>query len=70
MTACQTFKEELNMTTTVLTEGIKTAFTTAVAQIATDTGTMVSEALPYGLAIAGTFIVIRLGIGFFKSIAH
>lgn len=56
--------------TSFLTENVTNAFTSAVSQIATDVGSMVAAALPYGLAIMGTFLVIGLGIKFFKSIAH
>jgi hypothetical protein len=31
---------------------------------------MVTTALPIGLGIMGLFLAIRLGIGFFKSVAH
>lgn len=51
-------------------EGMKTAFTTALTTVKTDVTEMVTAALPIGLAIMGLFLAIRLGIGFFRSIAH
>lgn len=56
-------------TTSLITESLKTAFTTAVGQVTTDVGAMMSIALPAGLVIMGGFLAIRLGIGFFKSVA-
>lgn len=55
--------------TSLITEGLKTAFTTAVNQVVTDVGSMMGVALPAGLIIMGGFLAIRLGIGFFKSVA-
>lgn len=49
---------------------ITTAFGTALATVQTDVLGMVKVALPVGLVIMGTFIAVRLGIGFFKSIAR
>lgn len=49
--------------------GLVTAFTTAVGTIQTDVMSFVTAALPVALAIAGTFIAVKLGIRFFKSIA-
>ena len=56
-------------TTSLITEALKTAFSTAVNQVVTDVGAMMSVALPAGLLIMGGFLAIRLGIGFFKSVA-
>lgn len=56
-------------TTSLITESLKTAFTTAVGQVVTDVGGMMQIALPAGLLIMGGFLAIRLGIGFFKSVA-
>ncbi len=49
-------------------EGLKTAFETALGTVQTDTMSFITSALPVGLAIAGTFIAIKLGIKFFKKI--
>lgn len=57
-------------TTSLVTEALKTAFSTAVNQVQTDVGSMMSVALPAGLVIMGGFLAIRLGIGFFKSVAN
>lgn len=56
--------------TAVLSEGVKTAFTTAVETVQGGATEMVTLALPAALGIMGLFLVIKLGIGFFKSIAH
>lgn len=50
-------------------EGIQTAMTTALTTIQGDAMTMISTALPPALIIAGAFIVVRLGLRFFKSVA-
>ena len=54
----------------MITEGLKTAFSTAVTQVQTDVGSMMSTALPAGLLIMGGFMAIRLGVRFFKSVAN
>lgn len=54
----------------MITESLKTAFSTAVTQVQTDVGSMMSTALPAGLLIMGGFLAIRLGVKFFKSVAH
>lgn len=54
----------------MITEGLKTAFSTAVTQVQTDVGSMMTSALPAGLMIMGGFLAIRLGVKFFKSVAH
>lgn len=56
--------------TTLITESLKTAFSTAVSQVVTDVGSMMSVALPAGLLIMGGFLAIRLGIRFFRSVAN
>jgi len=56
--------------TSMITEGLKTAFSTAVSQVQNDVGSMMSTALPAGLVIMGGFLAIRLGIRFFKSVAN
>ena len=48
-----------------LTEVMKTAF----EAVQTNVVDMVSMALPIGLGIMGLFLAIRLGIGFFRSVA-
>lgn len=54
----------------MITEGLKTAFATAVTQVQTDVGSMMATALPAGLLIMGGFLAIRLGVRFFKSVAN
>lgn len=54
----------------MITEGLKTAFATAVSQVQADVGSMMSTALPAGLLIMGGFLAIRLGVKFFKSVAN
>lgn len=53
-----------------MSEALQTAYSTALATVQTDVTTMVSAALPIGLGIMGLFLAIRLGISFFKSVAH
>lgn len=57
-------------TTTLISESLKTAFSTAVGQVVTDVGSMMSVALPAGLLIMGGFLAIQLGIRFFRSVAN
>lgn len=56
--------------TSFVTEAMKTALTTAFEGVASDVSSIATIALPVGLGIAGLFIAIRLGIGFFKSVAN
>lgn len=44
-------------------------FTTSLGVIQTDVLGYVSAALPVALVIVGTFMAIKLGIKFFKSVA-
>lgn len=53
-----------------MSEALQTAYSTALTTVQTDVTTMVSTALPIGLGIMGLFLAIRLGIAFFKSVAH
>lgn len=57
-------------TASLLTDAMKTAFTDGVKAVQTDVSTMIAIALPAGIAIMGLFMAIRLGIGFFRSLAH
>lgn len=52
-----------------MSEGLTTAFTTAITAVQTDVTGLVTVALPIGLGIMGLFLAIRLGIRFFGSIA-
>lgn len=54
----------------LVSEAMKTAYTAALQGVQTDVSTMVTIALPIALGIVGLFLAIRLGIGFFRSIAH
>lgn len=56
--------------TTFITEAMKTALSDAFAGVAADVASIATVALPTALGIAGLFIAIRLGIGFFKSTAN
>lgn len=49
---------------------VSTIFAEALNTIQTDVQSFVTIALPVGLSIAGLFMAIRLGIGFFRSVAH
>lgn len=55
--------------TGLLTESMKTAFSNAVEGIQTDVTSMITVALPAGLAIMGIRLAIRLGVSFFQSVA-
>ena len=57
-------------TGSMITEALKTAFSTAVNNVLTDVGGMMALALPAGLTIMGGFLAISLGVKFFKSVAH
>ena len=56
--------------TSLITEAMKTAFTSGVNAVQTDVSSMVTMALPAGMAIMGLFMAIRLGVGFFRSLAN
>ena len=53
-----------------MSEAITTAVKTGLTQVGTDTQSLITTALPIGLGIMGVFMAIRLGIGFFRSIAN
>lgn len=55
--------------TGLLTEGMKTAFNNAIEGIQSDVTTMIATALPAGLAIMGIRLAVRIGVGFFRTIA-
>lgn len=53
----------------MLSEAMKTAFSNAVESIKDDVTGMIVVALPAGLAIMGIRLAVRLGVGFFRTIA-
>ena len=53
----------------MLTEAMKTAFSNAVDNIKDDVTCMIVVALHAGLAIMGIRLAVRLGVGFFRTIA-
>lgn len=53
-----------------MSEAMTTAFTTALTSVQTDVTGLATAALPIGLGIMGLFLAIRLGIGFFRSVAR
>lgn len=53
----------------MLTEAMKTAFSNAVESIKEDVTGMIVVALPAGLSIMGIRLAVRLGVGFFRTIA-
>ena len=55
--------------TGLLTESMKTAFSNAVEGIQGDVTSMITVALPAGLAIMGIRLAVRLGVGFFRTVA-
>lgn len=54
----------------LISDAMKTAFSTALGGVLSDVVSMVTTALPVGLGIMGLFLAIRLALGFFRSIAH
>lgn len=61
---------ESTQTVSLLTDAMKTAFNNGVTAVQSDVSGMVTLALPAGMAIMGLFMAIRLGIGFFRSLAN
>ncbi len=53
-----------------MSEALLTAFNTAVTTIQGNVVSMISTALPAGLSIMGIGLAVRIGIGFFRSIAR
>lgn len=51
-------------------ESILDAMNAAFTTVQADTMDVISAVLPVALAIVGTFLVVRLGIKFFKSVAR
>lgn len=54
----------------MLSADLQAVVTDAFTAVATDVVSIVKIGLPIGLGIMGLFLAIRLGIGFFKSVAH
>lgn len=61
---------EAGVSTGMLTDAMKTAFTTALNGISADVFDLMGVALPIGIGIAGVFMAIRLGMRFFHSVAN
>jgi len=57
-------------TTSLITYAMTTAFNNGVTAVQTDVSSFVTLALPAGMAIMGLFMAIRLGVGFFRSLAN
>lgn len=57
-------------TTSLITDAMKTAFDNGVKAVQSDVSNMVTLALPAGMAIMGLFMAIKLGVGFFRSLAN
>lgn len=55
--------------TGLLSESMKTAFNNAIEGIQQDVITMITYALPAGLSIMGIRLAVRIGVGFFKTVA-
>ncbi len=53
-----------------MSEALTQAFTTAVTTIKGDVLDMIAVALPAGLTIMGIGLAVRIGIGFFRSVAR
>lgn len=56
--------------TGMVSDAMKTAYTTALSGVQSDVFEMMAAALPIALGITGVFLAIRLGINFFRAIAH
>ena len=52
-----------------MSEGVKTALTTAFTGVKTDVLSIVEIAVPAALAIVAVTMAIKIGVGFFRSIA-
>lgn len=48
---------------------ITTAFTNGLTTIQSDAMSLITAALPIALGIAGVFMVVKLGVRFFRSVA-
>ena len=59
----------LSSGTGLLSESMKTAFNNAIEGIQQDVITMITYALPAGLSIMGIRLAVRIGVGFFKTVA-
>lgn len=49
---------------------INVAFKAGLTNVQGNTQSMIEAALPIGLTIMGVLMAVRLGIGFFRSIAN
>lgn len=61
---------ETSVASGVLTDAMKTAITDALNGVSVSVFDVMGIALPIGVGIAGVFIAVRLGLGFFRSIAN
>lgn len=52
-----------------ITEGMTTALSTAFGNVQADVISLITTALPYGLAIMGVILAIRVGIKAFKAVS-
>lgn len=55
---------------TFLDDAMKGVITSAFNGIGTDVVSIAKIGLPVALGITGLFFAVRLGIGFFKTVAH
>jgi len=53
-----------------MSDSVKTALTTAFTGVKTDVLGIIEVAVPAGLAIVAVVMAIKIGVKFFKNIAH
>ncbi len=53
-----------------MSESVKTALTTAFTGVKTDVLSIIEVAVPAALAIVAVTMAIKIGVGFFRSIAR
>ena len=53
-----------------MSESVKTALTTAFTGVKTDVLAIIEVAVPAALAIVAVIMAIKIGVGFFRSIAR
>lgn len=51
-------------------EGMQTAISTAMTAVKSDVFSVMSDALPIGLAIMGVSLAVTIGVTFFKRVSR
>lgn len=60
----------VDASTGLITEAMKTAFSTGLSDVRAAVIDMATVALPIGISIAGLFLAVRLAMKFFHSVAN